>query len=544
MELKRSILLVVLVATACATSPGAVATPEPHSAEEASYILARGNAVDAAVCIGFVIAVTHPYAGNLGGGGFMVVHFEGRDYVVDARETAPAAATADMYLGKDGEPVTEASLVGPLAAGVPGSVAGYLALHKRFGRLDLTTVLEPAIHLAREGFKVDAGLAAAIEGSKDLLARFPETAAIFLPEGSPLRAGQVLRQPDLADVLDAIAWEGRDGFYEGRFPAAVEAANRKHGGRMTAADLAAYEPVWRKPLRGSYKGYDVLTMPPPSSGGVVLLQMLAMLERGGYAGLEPQQRKHLFAEVSRRAFADRAVHFGDPGFVDVPIADMLDPAYLDKRFEGISMAMATPSADVEAGRFGADESEETCHFSVVDGEGNAVACTTTLNGRFGCGLVVHGVLLNNEMDDFTAKPGVPNQFGLIQGEKNAVGPGRRPLSSMTPTIVLKDGQPVLVLGSPGGPTIISSVCQVLTAHLGLGMPLAGAVAAPRIHHQWQPDRILAEPLGASEIRYLKSLGHEVKTHDRPIGDVQAIGVRKGAWQPVSDPRGRGAVGGG
>ena len=290
------------------------------------------------------------------------------------------------------------------------------------------------------------------------------------------------------------------------------------------------------------------TGPPPSSGGVVMLQMLDMLERGGYAGMRPEQRLHLFAEAGKRAFADRAAYFGDPDFADVPVAELLDPAYVQRRFLEISMTAATPSTAVagglggEEGGCGGSESEETCHFSVIDREGNAVACTTTLNGAYGCGLAVSGVLLNNEMDDFTFKPGVPNIYGLIQGEANAVAPGKRPLSSMTPTILLKDGKPVLALGSPGGPTIISTVAQVPANHLALGMALPAAVAAPRIHHQWLPDEVIHEELTPEQVRSLTTLGHVLHPRERPMGDVQAVGYVGGLLTGVADPRGRGSNG--
>ena len=545
MELRRLLLILALLgACKASTKGGAVATPEPLAAQEAQRILrAGGNAVDAAVAVGFVLAVTHPYAGNLGGGGFIVAHIDGEDIVLDCRETAPGAATADMYLDGEGEPVRAASLVGPLAAGVPGSVDGYLRLLERYGTMSRKQVLAPAIRLAREGFRVDPGLYRSLVAHEKLLARFPETAAIFLPGGKPPEIGEVLRQPQLAEVLEEIAKVGRGGFHQGWFADEVAKANKKYGGRITAEGHGPL-PVRlaRSRSGGRYGGLDVVTMPPPSSGGVVLLQILGMLERGGYASLEPGPRLHLFVEASRRAFADRAVHFGDPDHVDVPVEALLAKEYLDKRFATISMVKASRSVDVFAGTFDGGESTETCHFSVVDGKGNAVSCTTTLNGAYGCGLAIHGVLFNNEMDDFTAKPGVPNQFGLIQGKKNAIAPHKRPLSSMTPTIVLRDGEPFLVVGSPGGPTIISSVCQVIAHHVGEKMPLPASVAAPRVHHQWQPDHILAELLPAEITRYLRDLGHELKTHTRPIGDVQAVGRDKyGRGVPVSDPRGRGAV---
>lgn len=549
MELKRSALLFCLLVTvaACATVqvptilPGAVAAPEPYAAEAAARVLKEGgNAADAAVCAGFVLAVTHPPAGNLGGGGFLVVHTADEDVVIDAREIAPRAAKPDMYLDSAGKPRPEASLVGPLAAGVPGSVAGYLLLHERFGSMPRRRLLAPAIRLAEKGFKVDDGLSEAFARHRDLLSRDGETAAIFLPGHKVPQPGDTLRQPELARVLRAISEDGSDGFYKGWFAKELQERCARHGGRITVGDLWTYRAKERAPLRGKYRGYDVVTMPPPSSGGVVLLQMLALLEMGGYDRMRPEQRLHLFAEAGRRAFADRARYFGDPDFVDVPVAELLDPDYLAGRFATISMTRATPSSEVEGGLPPPAESNETCHFSVVDGDGNAVSCTTTLNGAFGCGLAVSGVLLNNEMDDFTVKVGVPNQFGLVQSEKNAIKPGKRPLSSMTPTIVLENGKPVLVLGSPGGPTIISTVCQVISNHLALGMDLSAAVAASRIHHQWLPDEILYEPLPAEDLRALQHLGHKLVPAPRPIGDCQAIGRNRfGELDAVTDPRGRG-----
>ncbi len=542
----RSLLLFLLslACVGCATSRGGgvLATPEPYAAREGARVLREGgNAVDAAVCVGFVLAVTHPYAGNLGGGGFMVVHTKKGDAVIDAREVAPRAATRDMYLDSDGNVRPEASLVGPLAAGVPGSVHGYLELLEKYGTMDREELLEPAIRLAEDGFRVDQGLHDALQRHRKLLSRFPETARIFLPEGRVPEVGEELKQPELARVLRAIAEYGRKGFYEGWFANAVQAANKKHGGLITVGDLYTYKSKMRKPVRGTYRGYTVLTMPPPSSGGVVLLQMLDMIDRANWDTMRPEQRTHLFAEVSRRAFADRAEYFGDPDFEDVPIQKLLDKEYLATRFGTISMARATKSIDIRPGLAGPRESEETCHFSVLDKDGNAVSCTTTLNGAFGCGLAVSGVLLNNEMDDFTSKPGAPNQFGLIQGEKNDIEAGKRPLSSMTPTILLKDGEVFLVLGSPGGPTIISTVCQVIARHVGAGMSLSDAVDAPRIHCQWMPDEIVHEPLPDARTQSLRDLGHSLRERRR-IGDVQAVGrTPEGRLIGVTDKRGRGAV---
>jgi len=551
MELTRRAAIVTAIALllpACASTmrpgatagalPGAVAAPEPHAAREGASVLREGgNAFDAAVTIGFVLAVTHPEAGNLGGGGFLLAHRPGEEFVIDAREVAPLAATRDMYLDAQGVLRPDASLVGPLASGVPGSVAGYLRLHERCGTLPRGRLLAPAIRLAEEGFLVDKGLAASLERNRHLLSKFEATRRVFFREGRPLRQGERLRQPELAGALKAISSEGADGFYRGAVAQAIVDASAAHGGNLTLADLAAYRPREREVLRGRFAGHEVLTMPPPSSGGVLLLQILSMLERAGYGGMRPVQRHHLFAEASRRAFADRATHFGDPDFVDVPVDALLDPGYLEERLASIDITRATPSSGIE-GRVLPAEGEQTCHFSVVDRTGNALSCTTTLNGAYGCGLVAHGVLLNNEMDDFAAKPGVPNQFGLVQGGKNAVEPGKRPLSSMTPTILLRDGQPVLVLGSPGGPTIISVVAQVLANRLLLGMDLVAAVRAPRLHNQWLPDEILHEGLPPDDARALERLGHRLRRKAGPMGDVQAVGLGEGA---VSDPRGRGAA---
>ncbi|MHC4223167.1 MAG: gamma-glutamyltransferase [Planctomycetota bacterium] len=536
-------LAILVCCAACAsTAGGAVASPEPYAAAAGARILGEGgNAMDAAACMGFVLAVTHPAAGNLGGGGFLVVHGLEGDITIDARETAPRAAHRDMYLDEAGNPLRDASLVGPLAAGVPGSVAGYLLLMEKHGTLPRHRILEPAIRLAEEGFRVDRGLHESFDRSRELLEKFPETSRIFMPDGDVLRAGDILRQPQLAKVLRAISERGKEGFYEGWVAQRIEETAARHGGRITVADMAEYSAKVREPIRGMFKGYDVITMPPPSSGGVVLLQMLGMLDRSEGAYLRHAQRVHLFSEVGRRAFADRARYFGDPDFVEVPVGELLDPEYLQKRFASVDMARATPSTEVDGGLGGQlTESDATCHFSVVDRFGNAVACTTTLNGSFGCGLAAAGVLLNNEMDDFTVKPGEPNLYGLVQSEKNAIEPGKRPLSSMTPTILLKNGRVRLVLGSPGGPTIISSVCVVIARHIVVDMDLREAVAAPRFHHQWLPDEIVYEELDSEDVSILEKLGHALRKRERPMGDVQAIAVDgSGRAVAVSDPRGRG-----
>ncbi len=521
--------------------PGGVATPEYHATSEAVKVLRDGgNAIDAAVCAGFVLAVTHPIAGNLGGGGFMLVHTAQEDAVIDAREVAPRAARPNMYLDERGDPIPDASLIGPRATGVPGSVAGYLVAHERFGKLPRERLLEPAIRLAAKGFVVDSALAAQLRKYRDHLARFPETAQVYLPGGKPPMKGETLRQPGLARVLRAIALDGAKGFYYGWFAEELQRVASKYGARLTIGDLATYQPKMREPLRGQYGGATVLTMPPPSSGGVVLLQMLGMMEMAQWEAMRPTQRLHFLAEAGRRSFADRSLYFGDPDFVRVPVAELLDRAYVRERLATIDLGRATPSSAVSGGLSSGAESEETCHFSILDAHGNAVSCTTTLNGAFGCGLAVSGVLLNNEMDDFTTKPGMPNQFGLIQSAKNEIRPGKRPLSSMTPTILLENGKPRLLVGSPGGPTIISTVCQVIGRHIGLGQDLREAVSAPRIHHQWSPDVVLYERLTDSQKDALLALGHTLRKKDGPMGDVQAVARQGNATVAVSDPRGRGA----
>lgn len=548
--MRRFLLLALLLAVACKSGPtaivsrpvpGAVAAPERYAKEAGEQILRDGgNAVDAAVCVGFVLAVTHPEAGNLGGGSFLVVHTPKGDFAVDAREVAPRVARAQLYLDALGKPRPDATLVGPLAAGVPGTVAGYLLLHGRAGKLPRERVLAPAIELAREGFTVDRGLSESLARRRDLLAKYPETAAIFVPEGRVLASGDRLRQPDLARVLEEISRHGAAGFYRGWFAQRVQEVSEKYGGVLTVGDLFTYEAKIREPIRGSYRGMTVLTMPPPSSGGACLLQILDLLERGGYESMRSEQRAHLLVEASRRAFADRAQYFGDPDAVEVPVQELLDPGYLEARFLTISMTRATPSTEVKGGL--SVESKETCHFSVADNEGFAVACTTTLNGAYGCGVSVSGVLLNNEMDDFTLLPGVPNQFGLLQGEANSIAPGRRPLSSMTPTILLRESEVELVLGSPGGPTIISAVAQVLANRYAVQMSLEESIRAPRLHCQWMPDEVLSEKLPPEIRRALEELGHRLRETPRPIGDVQAVGrTPMGRLVGESDPRGRGSA---
>jgi len=525
---------------------GAVASAEPHATAVGLAVLARGgNAVDAAVAVALALAVTYPAAGNLGGGGFLLLHRAGaRDEVaIDFRETAPAAATRDMYLGPDGKPVEERSLVGALAAAVPGTVAGLHLALTRHGTMRWEELLEPAIRLAEEGFEVGPRQARDFEKERKLLDRFPATRRAFQPGGRFPRAGERLAQPDLASTLRALAREGPRAFYEGGIAARIVTEMERSGGLITREDLASYRAVERPPLRGSYRGLEVVSMGPPSSGGVALLEMLNLWEAVA-AAPAPEPDPHLLAEVMRRAFGDRARFLGDSDFVEVPVARLTDPRYAAELARGIDRARAGKSGK---GGFvhGPAESEQTTHFSVVDGRGDAIACTYTLNDGYGCGLVVEGAgfLLNNEMDDFAAAPGEPNLYGLIQGDGNAIAPRKRPLSSMTPTIVKRAGDPVLVLGSPGGPTIINSVLQVLLRVVDGGEPLDRAVAAPRLHHQWFPDRIDVER-GAFPPAFLAALldrGHVLRARD-PMGNVQAIAIDGPRLHAVADPRGWGRAG--
>jgi gamma-glutamyltranspeptidase/glutathione hydrolase len=500
-----------------------------------------GNAIDAAVSVSFALAVVHPIAGNVGGGGFLLYHDAetGREISVDYREMAPAAAGRDMYLDAAGEVVPELSTVGYLASGVPGSVAGLHLAWSRFGTLPWSRLLEPAIDLARNGFVVEDHFSRSLEAAVPLLERFDESRRIFLPGGSPPVPGQTFTQPDLARTLEAIARDGAQAFYRGEIAELIERDMEAHAGIMTREDLANYVARIRPPVRGRYRGCEVVSMGPPSSGGVILIEMLNMLELAGLRQ-ESTARFHLLAECMRRAFADRAATMGDADFAEVPVDRLLSREHARERLEDLDEVAATESRQVAAGPLG-EESPQTTHLSVVDPEGSAVAITTTINGNFGSGVTVKGAgfLLNNEMDDFTSRAGVPNMFGLIQGEANAIAPGKRPLSAMTPTLVKQDGKVLLVLGSPGGPAIINTVLQIILNVLDEGMDLYEAVDEPRIHHQWMPDRIVAETgaLSREVEAELESLGHEVVYRGR-IGDAHCIRVDpvSGLREGVADPR--------
>jgi gamma-glutamyltranspeptidase/glutathione hydrolase len=527
---------------------GAVASSAPAATEAGLEILrAGGNAADAAVATALALAVVQPRAGNLGGGGFAVSRFGNEVTSLDFRETAPAEATWDMYLDQNGKPRPEASLVGPLAAGVPGSPAGLYELHDKLGRLPWAEVVAPAIRLARDGFIVTRRLERVIDEERTLLERFPETAAVWLPDGNPPAAGSTMRLPELAATLEKYAARGAPAITEGPIAAAVELASRRYGGVLRAADLAAYRPVWRDPVRFEAFGWQVASMPLPSSGGIILGQTCGILERLDWTQFPRfgADRFHLLAEVFRRAFADRIL-LGDPRTSGATAAQLLSGQWLDYRAKRIRSAKATESERVRPwSRELLPEPTETTHLSVMDGEGNAVSLTTTLNGSFGCGLLVPGVgfILNNEMDDFAAAPGQPNFYGLIQGEANAVGPGKRMLSSMSPTVAWR-GDQVIALGAPGGSRIPTSTVQVLLNLIVDGDELQEAVDRPRIHHQWMPDQIFSEPYAFSPetAKALERRGHELRII-LELGEVLSVrGAAGGEMQAAQDPRGPGSAG--
>jgi len=510
-----------------------VVSSEAHATRIGVEVLRQGgNAVDAAIAVGFALAVTHPWAGNLGGGGFMLIRFaDGRATFLDFRERAPAAATRDMYLDGSGTP-TDDSVSGYRASGVPGTVRGFGLARAKYGAKPWSELIQPAIELAGRGFPITWGLADWLKSSSRL-ALFPDSRRIFQRGGRFYEMGETLRQPELRDTLRRIARRGADEFYQGETARLIAADMERSGGLITLADLREYTPVEREPLRGAYKDYELLLAPPPSSGGVGVGQMLNMLEGSGYekSGAGSAAAIHYVAEAMRRYFADRAAHLGDPDFADVPAAGLLSKAYARRRRSSIEPERATPSASLQAGSPSGAESAETTHYSIVDSAGNAVAVTYTLNGAFGSGVTGRGtgVLLNNEMDDFTVKPGEPNMFGVLQSEKNAIEPRKRPLSSMTPTIVTRDGKPFLVLGAPGGPTIISSVLQVISNVIDFEMDLQQAVDFPRFHHQWIPDELRIERYGTSPdtMEGLRRRGHRVAPVDA-MGRVMAIQM-DGEW---------------
>jgi len=529
----------------------------PHamvaSADEAASrvgieILRRGgNAVDAAVAIGLALAVTWPRAGNLGGGGFMLIRkADGSTVAIDYRETAPAAATRDIYLARDGTLTPDASLVGYRAAAVPGTIAGLALALRKYGTLKWPEVVEPARRLAAAGIRVGYPLAFSLREEGKDLQRFLDSRRTLLKQGDFYQEGDRLRQPELVETLRRLKSSGPREFYEGQTAQMIARAMKDNGGLITLDDLKNYRAVERKPLVGSYRGYDIITFPPPSSGGAVLLEMFNILESYELAkmGHASSEKYHLLIETMRRAFVDRFQFFGDPDFVEVPLPGLTSKAYAAQLAKKIDLTHAMSSAEVKPGRPSDSEQRQTTNFSVVDRWGNAVANTYTLNSAYGSGVMVPGAgfLLNNEMDDFTSKPGEPNQFGLIQGEANAIAPRKRPLSSMSPTLVLKDGNLRLVIGTSGGPTIITQILQVIVNLVDHGMNIRQAIEAPRIHHQWLPDVVDYEPYGLAQdvMAALVAKGHRLRInpHAPYSGDVEAIAIEPDTAIRLgsSDPR--------
>lgn len=525
-----------------------VAAREAHATDAGLAVLeSGGNAIDAAVAVGFVLAVTHPSAGNLGGGGFMLVRFaDGRSTFIDFRERAPGKASHDMYIGPDGK-VTRDSLDGYRASGVPGTVRGFELAHEKYGHKPWKELVEPAVRIASEGFPVSYGLAHSLSSkhTAERLGKFPESKRIFLRDGKFYEPGEKLVQPELAQTLARIRDRGAKDFYEGETAAVLAADMREHGGLITLDDLKTYRAVERQPLTGRYKGYTIITAPPPSSGGVGVLQMLGMLEGTGFEkyGAGSAGAVHFMAEAMRRYFADRSEYMGDPDFYSVPVSGLLNPRYIAERRRSIDPERATSSDSLGPGKPLSYESTQTTHYSIVDAEGNAVAVTYTLNNGYGSAVTATklGFLLNDEMDDFAPKPGEANAYGLIQGEANAVQPRKTPLSSMTPTIVLRGGKLYLVVGSPGGPTIINTVLEVAVNVMDFGMNVADAVDFPRFHHQWKPDVLqLERGFSPDTVALLEGRGYTVKLAGGQ-GEVAAIRLDGGWLEGSADPRTEGTA---
>lgn len=529
---------------AVAAPNGMVVSQEAIASKVGADVLAKGgNAVDAAVAVGFALAVTLPRAGNLGGGGFMLVHMQetGETVAFDYREMAPAGATRDMFLGADGKVDKVKARFTHLSAGVPGTVAGMLDAHKKYGTMPLKDLLQSAINLAQDGFVVSYDLAQALQRAKRRMSASPAALKIFFkPDGSFYEAGEVLKQPDLAWSLRQIQKSGKKGFYRGELAKRIEADMKANGGLITRKDLKNYKAVERKPVKGMFKGYEITAMPPPSSGGVHILQMLNILSNDDLKamGQGSASSLHLLAETMKYAYADRSKYLGDPDFYDVPIESLLDLKYAASIRAKIDMDTATPASAIRPADKLPYESPDTTHYSVADKFGNMVSNTYTLNFSYGSGRVAAGtgIILNNEMDDFSSKAGVPNAFGLLGGDANAIAPRKRPLSSMTPVIVLKDGKAVMATGSPGGSTIITVVLQTLLNRIAYDLNIAEATARPRIHHQWYPDVLRVEPHTSPDTRrLLESKGHKV-TSGWVLGATQTIEVRNGVFYGAADIR--------
>jgi gamma-glutamyltranspeptidase/glutathione hydrolase len=550
---RRCFLLSLLLAAApiWAAQPvrarhGMVVSRETYATQAGLKILAAGgNAIDAAVAVGFALAVTHPSAGNIGGGGFMLVRLaDGRTTFIDFRERAPQAATHDMYIDASGQ-LTHDSVTGYRAPGVPGTVAGLVYASQHFGSRPWAELVQPAIDLAANGFPLSYAQANGLRNTG--LSAFPESKRVFQRDGKFYEPGETFTQPDLAKTLSRIAETSGADFYHGDTARILAADMQEHNGAITLADLEAYRAIERKPLSGKYRGYDIVTAPPPSSGGVGILQMLGVLEGTGYekGGAGSAEVVHYMTEAMRRFFADRNQWLGDPDFVKVPVKGMLDPAYIKKLRDSIDPVLATPSAEVKPGAFTAPESFETTHYTVADEAGNIASVTYTLNGGYGSKVTAAGLgfLLNNEMDDFAAQPGQPNMYGLVQGEANSIAPHKTPLSAMTPTIVLKDGKPFLALGSPGGPTIINSVLEVIVNVIDFHMNVQDAVNWPRFHHQHLPDELRVEAgYSPDTVAILEKNGYTVR-RAASQGEVAAIAFADGWLEGAPDPRTEGTAAG-
>lgn len=530
---------------------GMVAAQERIAAEVGRDILAAGgNAIDAGVAVAFALAVTLPRAGNIGGGGFMLVHDAktGETHAIDYREMAPAGATRDMFLDADGNADSELSRYSGAASGVPGTVAGMKMALDQYGSMEWADVIAPAIKLAEEGITVTPDLADSLEAMKERLTAYPTAAAIFYKEGGELyRPGDTLVQADLAETLKKISAEGPDGFYKGPVAEAIAKSVTDAGGAMTIEDMANYKAIMREPVKGTYRGYEIVSMPPPSSGGVHLIQILNTLEGYpiGALGENSAETIHLMAEAMKLAYADRSEYLGDPDFVDVPVSELMSKEYAADMRDKISASFAMPSEQIKPADLAPYESDQTTHYSIIDKDGNAVSNTYTINFSYGSGLVADGtgVLMNNEMDDFSAKSGVPNAYGLIGGDANAVEAGKRPLSSMTPTIVNKDGQVWLVTGSPGGARIITTVLQVIMNMIDHDMNVAEASTVARVHHQWLPDELrIEEGISLDTQRALQAKGHVISLQE-VMGSTQSVmkDPETGFLLGASDPRRAGAA---
>ena len=530
------------------SNQGMVVSAQHLASDVGAAVLRQGgNAVDAAVAVGYVLAVTHPCCGNLGGGGFMTIHLaDGRNTFINFREKAPLAAHADMFLDEKGDPVSDKSLNGYLAAGVPGTVMGLETARREYGTLPRSTLMAASIRLATDGFILTRGDVDVLDAATAEFRTQPNVAAIFLNQGAPFKVGERLVQKNLAATLRAVSKGGTQAFYRGPIAETVAAASRTHGGLLTPQDFAAYTVTESAPISCRYRGYTVLSAPPPSSGGVILCEMLQVLDGFGLKalGYRSAESVHVMTEAMRHAYRDRNTYLGDPAFVDNPIARLLSTQHTEEIRAQIQPRRATPSSALGTAA-AADEKATTTHYSVVDARGNAVSVTYTINDDFGAKVIAGhtGFLLNDEMDDFAAKPGASNLFGLVQGNANAIAPGKRPLSSMTPTIILKNGKPMLVVGSPGGSRIITTVLEIIVNVIDHGMTLQEAVDAPRIHHQWLPDTLAAEPraLSPETVKSLTQMGYDVVPLE-PWGtgnaaEVIALGFpRPGVFYGASDSR--------